>query len=315
MQSSKVTLLRDVVVPKKFYERIKTGSEVLDNVFGGDRLPGIMPGGQYLFTGTSGAGKSTFSLQLADALARAGLSVLYNLGEETKYQVKIAADRIKIGGNFPISEFDDVNELLIYVLENDIDVLFQDSLQSLTDALDPDMYGPKLWLHIGKKLLTLKDNDVTTFMVGHVTKGGEFAGKNELKHDVDAHVHMTLNKDNGNRILEFTKNRFGPAQMPYEFVLSADGLDLKQVAEGTTPEGTKRTMVRDEFVEAIKKLMVDGVKLSGYSHEELDELKKFNRSGGFMRGALRIAIKELEANGAKVVTGKINNREHSWVED
>lgn len=314
MESSKVTLLRDVKVPAKFYNRYSTGSPIMDQVFGGDQLPGIMPGGQYLFTGTSGAGKSTLGLQLADQLAESGRSVFYNIGEETKYQVKIAADRIKVKGNFPIGEIEDVNELLLYVLENGIDVLFQDSLQSLTDIEDEDAEGQKLWLRVGKKIMTLKEVDVTAFTIGHVTKGGVFAGRNELKHDMDAHVHMSLNKDNGNRIVEFTKNRFGPAQMPYEFVLSADGLDLKQVAEGTTVEGTKRTQRREDATEVVKQLLLSGMKLSGYSHETVDAIKKLNISGGYMRGLLGIVRKDLESEGHKVATVTIDRKEHIYVE-
>src|SRR5574343_442874 len=84
-----VELLRDIVVPRKFFNRMKLGVQVLDEMFGGPDMPGILPGSSHLMTGVPGAGKSTMCLQLADLFQKnAGRNVLYNIGEENRHMIK-----------------------------------------------------------------------------------------------------------------------------------------------------------------------------------------------------------------------------------
>jgi len=49
-------------------------------------------------------------------------------------------------------------------------------------------------------------------VIGQVTKAGQMAGSNDIKHLIDAHIHVSIEtKDEdlrGARILEATKNRF-----------------------------------------------------------------------------------------------------------
>lgn len=307
--------LKDVRVPPRFYQRHQTGFEVLDQVFGGDN-PGVLPGGAYLVTGTPGAGKSTLLLQMIDAFCRNGLRTLFNIGEESIYQVKMAADRIKVQGDFEISQFKDVNELIVYATDpdNPFDIIVQDSLQSLDDESLPQHMGDeRRWLSIGKKLIELsKDFVITSFIINHVTKDGVIRGKNELVHDADAHVHISISKESGNRVVQLLKNRFGPAQMPYEFVLNAGGIDLTKATEGV--EGSRANQRKERMFEVIEKLLLDGKKLSGYSHEEEPEIVELGISGGAMRAALRMVAKRLADRGLLVKTCVINRREHTYVE-
>lgn len=311
---NRVVKLKDVKVPNRFYQRHQTGFEVLDQVFGGDN-PGVLPGGAYLVTGMPGSGKSTLLLQMIDAWTRQGLRVVYNIGEESIYQVKMAADRIKVSGDFEVTQFKDATELIMYVTDplNPVDIVVQDSLQSLADETCPWTSDERRWLHIGKRLIEMsKDHIVTTFVINHVTKDGAIRGKNELVHDADAHVHISISKESGNRIVALMKNRFGPAQMPYEFVLNAGGIDLTRASEGV--EGTRANQRKEQMFEVIEKLLLDGKKLSGYSHEEEPEIVALGISGGAMRAALRMVSKKLGEKGFTVRTEHINRREHTYVE-
>ena len=308
----KVILLRDVIVPEKFFNKIKTTSAVLDQIFGGDEYPGILKGSCMLFTGVPGAGKSTMCLQLADLLTKQGHSVLYNIGEENEKMVKLAANRLKITGNFPISKFEEVDELVLYCRENAIEILFQDSLQSMRDG---QLDGNKLLKRVVSKFVQLsKDEDTTLFVVGHATKGGDFAGPARIKHDADAHIHLSLDPETGSRLFMLQKNRFGPALMPYHFNLTAEGIDFQQAETNAGDKGSKASERRDAAVEAITKLLLEGKKLSGYSHEEEPELIALGMSGGFMRAMLRISCNKLAAQGRTVGTCTINRREHNYVE-
>jgi len=313
-KNSKVEVLKDIIVPKKFYTRIDMGVAILNEVFGGQEMPGIMPGTTILFTGTPGAGKSTMALQLADLLSKnAGRNVLYNIGEENRYMIKMRADRLGLTGNFCLNQIEEVDELIKFCDDNGVEVLFQDSLQSLRDG---DLTGNAVLKSVVKKLQAWKEtSDVTMFIIGHVTKGGIFAGPNELKHDVDAHAHLKNNPDSGNRVFEIQKNRFGPACIPYEFSISAQGLDFQQMQPAGEDDvaaaaGSSRTADRRERIKTlIKEQLLAGEKISGYCFERLN----VDCSGGFWRGMLARACKEIQAEGKKIGETKIEGRLHMFV--
>lgn len=305
---SDVIMLRDVVVPDKFYNKIKTTSQVLDEIFGGPEFPGILKGSCTLFTGVPGAGKSTMCLQLAEYLTQQGHNVLYNIGEENEKMVKLAANRLKIAGNFLISKKEEIDDLVRYCIENQVEVLFQDSLQSMHDG---QIEGNKLLKRVVGKLVQLsKDDDVTIFLVGHATKGGDFAGPAKIKHDADAHIHMSLDPDTGGRVFMMQKNRFGPALQPWQFTISAEGIDFQQAE---APKGSKANDRKDEAMKVVRALLVEGRALSGYSHEEEPELIALGISGGFMRAVLRLACRQLQNDGYTIGTKTVNRREHNYV--
>ena len=308
-----IDILKDIVVPKKYYSRIDLGVPILNEVFGGTDMPGILPGATCLFTGTPGAGKSTMALQLADLLQKnAGRSVLYNIGEENRFMVKMRADRLGLTGNFCISQIEEIDELIEFCDATAVEILFQDSLQSLRDgAID----GHARLKSVVKKIQAWKEtSDTTVFIIGHVTKSGMFAGPNELKHDVDAHAHLKLSPETGNRVFELQKNRFGPAAIPYEFSISSAGLDFQQAppsSDGIDAPPTAKAAERRERIRGfIKEKLLAGEKISGYCFERLG----VDCSGGFWRGMLVAACKELALEGKRIGEVRIDGRSHSFVE-
>jgi predicted ATP-dependent serine protease len=319
--SGKVQCLRDIEVPQKYYDRITTGVPLLDEVYGGQETPGILLGSSILFTGFPGAGKSTMMLQLADLLSRhAGKKILFNVGEENEYMVKMRANRLDIDGNFNVSQFADTDELIAYAELNEYDILVQDSIQTLTNGEDS---GVKLIRNVGNKLVTFaKEKDVTVFIVGHITKGGEFAGPMTLKHAVDVHCHLGINKETMNRIFEMKKNRFGPGNLSYEFPMTHAGLDFRLIENPV--EAVKRVskaQKRDQFVEKAKELLLKGDKLSGYSHTDNGDLSTWIASewegacsGNWWREVLGLAQAELEKNNCSFTEETINRRKHVYLE-
>lgn len=305
----KVETLKDIVVPQKFYNRMRTGAQALDEIFGGTVTPGILRGTAALFTGMPGAGKSTMALQLADMLRKnTDLRVFYNVGEENKYMVKLAADRLGVEGDFKLGKIEEIDSLSQYCLEEKVDVLIVDSLQSMHDG---EAGGSKLLKAVTKKLISLsKDHDVTVIIIGHITKGGGFAGPQELVHDVDAHMHLQLNPEGGNRILEMRKNRFGPSLVPYEFALSANGLDFTPLQANEQGSGGKVVARREQTKALIKEKLVAGEKIGGYCFERLG----VECSGGFWRGMLKAAVDELKADGHIIGEVRIEGKAHSYLE-
>ncbi len=314
-----VVVLRDVVVPKKFYNRIKFGMPILDEVFGGAEMPGILPGSTVLFTGSPGAGKSTMCLQLADMLDLNGVGVFYNVGEESRVMVKLRADRLRLKQQFNVGHITEIDELLQRAEDDGVELLFIDSLQSLRDG---ELERSALLRSIGKKSQAWAHaRDVAVVLIGHITKGGGFAGPMELKHDLDAHAHLSLNKETGNRVFMLDKNRFGPAMIPYEFVLSANGLDFRVLEQdpGTVgADGSSTPSRRSGRREEIKGLILDrlkaGERISGYCFERF----KVECSGGFWRGMLAKAVGELKDEGYTMSVSRTgpggSGRTHDYVE-
>jgi len=78
------TSLQDIVVPEGLRNKLASGVDYIDSALGGE---GFTPSAVTLFTGEAGAGKTTMTLTLADQLARAGNTVVFNTGEESLLQV------------------------------------------------------------------------------------------------------------------------------------------------------------------------------------------------------------------------------------
>jgi predicted ATP-dependent serine protease len=321
--TDEVEVLKDIKVPEKFFNRIRMDVQVLDEIFGGQEMPGILAGTSILFTGMPGAGKSTAALQFGDLIQRnAGRNILYNIGEENKFMIKMRADRLGVDGNFGISMFEDVNDLIQFCRDSGVEVLFQDSLQSLRDREHIGTNPKALWKIIGKKLHKFaKDDDITVFIIGHITKGGDFAGPMEIKHDVDVHAHMKLNPETMARVFELTKNRFGPAGIPYEFNLSAKGLDFSKgvmVEPDSDEGGSVSTERREKIGSLIKELLLKGERLSGYCFSRFPDpitgKMGVDCSGGYWRTMVEKIKSALEAEGHIMNEVKINGRTHVYVE-
>lgn len=316
-RSAKPEMLSKIVVPKKFYKRIDLKSQVMNEIFGGVDMPGVLPGCTILFTGEPGAGKSTMALQLADLFQKAGMNVCYNAGEENIYMIKIRADRLKLTGAFMMTQYQDVDELLTYCEATDVEVLIQDSIQQLSSD---GLHGDRKLKSTVKKIQAYKDRtDMTVIEIGHSTKSGGFAGPQEIKHDVDVHAHLKLNKETGDRVFQLEKNRFGPAMIPYELSLSGAGLDLHEmkVAEKTEDDEDEESRTesksearRNEIKNLIKMKLLEGEKITAYCNDRF----AVECSGGMWRGMVLRAATELEREGYKIGEEKQNGRTATFVQ-
>ena len=69
-----------------------------------------------------------------------------------------------------------------------------------------------------------KTRNITTVMVGHVTKDGSIAGPRVLEHLVDVVLHFEGDRNSRFRMVRAMKNRFGPIDEVGCFDLSSDGI-------------------------------------------------------------------------------------------
>ena len=187
--------------------RTSTGFEELDRVLGG----GLVKGSLILLGGEPGIGKSTLILQICDKVKGEG-KVLYVSGEESAEQIKFRADRLGIN-----------NEDILFLGETDIDIVNQaiidinpklviiDSIQTMySDELSAAAGSVSQVREITSQIMRIcKSREITTIIIGHVTKDGNIAGPRVLEHMVDTVLYLEGERYFSYRILRGVKNRFG----------------------------------------------------------------------------------------------------------
>ena len=206
---------------KEFY-RTSTGFTEMDRVLGG----GLVKGSLVLLGGEPGIGKSTLILQLCDKVKGEG-KVLYVSGEESAEQIKLRADRLGIN-----------NENILFLGETDIDIVRQaiddvspklviiDSIQTMySDELSAAAGSVSQVREITSQVMRIcKSKDITTIIIGHVTKEGNIAGPRVLEHMVDSVLYLEGERYFSYRILRGVKNRFGSTNEIGMFEMKQEGM-------------------------------------------------------------------------------------------
>lgn len=208
-------------------KRVHTGLTELDRVLGG----GVVPGSLVLIGGDPGIGKSTLLLQVSGQLEQTGGQVLYVTGEESASQIKLRANRLHVQGKelfiYPETDMNAVSQM---VQQQKPDYLIIDSVQTMNIPDLSSAIGSVAQVRaVTSQLMTIaKQQGVTVFVVGHVTKGGAIAGPKILEHMLDTVLYFEGDLHHNYRILRSVKNRFGSTNEIGMFAMQDDG--LKEVA-------------------------------------------------------------------------------------
>lgn len=239
--------------------RLTSGYTELDRVLGG----GIVPGSLVLIGGDPGIGKSTLLLQTANRLAQSH-RVLYVCAEESGQQVKLRAQRLGVGtqakatarngrkrsANAQTDEpepapaalpaADNPSGAALYLLpEIDLDTILAelealqpqvaiiDSIQALYFSTLTSAPGSVAQVRECTSMLMqlAKRQNVSLFIVGHVTKEGAIAGPKVLEHLVDTVLYFEGDRFASHRLLRAVKNRFGATHEIGVFEMADQGLD------------------------------------------------------------------------------------------
>lgn len=194
----------DINVPDIFYRRMKTGLSDLDDIF----QNGILPGSAFTLTAKAGCGKTTFLLQLCEALSNNNYSVGYASGEENTFQLAFNCQRLNIR-NLQIANITDIDELC--KATEQFDALVVDSFQAISS--EEDLNSKELERRAVTSLVAAaKKNECAVFFVMHLTKAGVLKGGTLIPHTVDVNMEIVTDENAGDdnaRIIKFTKNRFG----------------------------------------------------------------------------------------------------------
>ena len=202
--------------------RTSTGFTELDRVLGG----GIVKGSLILVGGEPGIGKSTLILQLCDKIKGEG-KVLYVSGEESAEQIKLRADRLNIKNDDLLFLGEtDIDNIQTSILEINPKLVIIDSIQTMySDEITSAAGTVSQVREITARVMKIcKTNNITTIIIGHVTKEGNIAGPRVLEHMVDTVLYIEGERYFSYRILRSVKNRFGSTNEVGMFEMQNEGM-------------------------------------------------------------------------------------------
>ena len=220
-KKSKPQLISEVSMQNE--PRVKTGMAELNRVLGG----GVVDGSLVLIGGDPGIGKSTLLLQLSGQLAATQHEVLYVSGEESASQIKMRAERLHVNSEqFYLYPETDLGNIRAVIEELKPKYVIIDSVQTMQAPDIESAVGSVSQIReITAELMQIaKTNNITIFIVGHVTKGGAIAGPKILEHMVDTVLYFEGDLHHTYRILRAVKNRFGSTNELGIFEMQEGGL-------------------------------------------------------------------------------------------
>jgi DNA repair protein RadA/Sms len=210
-------------IPYSKEMRSGLGIDELDRVLGG----GFVRGSLVLLGGDPGIGKSTLMLQISDIMARAGKKILYVNGEESAYQVRMRSERLGIKGyGISVVTATQLESIIECADTHRPDLMVIDSIQTIYGLRLSSAPGSVAQVReCGSELMRYaKTKDVTTVLIGHVTKYGAIAGPKTLEHMVDVVLYFEGDGNQQYRIVRAIKNRFGSTNEIGVFEMTESGL-------------------------------------------------------------------------------------------
>ncbi len=218
---SEPVLYQDVKEFKK--PRIKVKIEEFNKVLGG----GVVIGSLVLIGGEPGIGKSTLLLQVSRDFAGQEEKVLYVSGEESLEQIKLRGDRLGVrGGKLYLLAETNLERILAQAQKIMPQILVLDSVQTIFSSKLASSPGTISQVReVANQVFRFaKSNQVSSFLIGHITKEGSLAGPKSLEHMVDVVLLFEGERDHSHRVLRALKNRFGPVSELAIFEMAASGL-------------------------------------------------------------------------------------------
>ncbi len=209
------------------FDRVKSGITEFDTVLGG----GIVRGSLVLLGGDPGIGKSTLLTQVAAHLAVTQPSpTLYVSAEESCSQVKMRCERLGLNSDNLLL----LNETCLEDIENSLGeskFVVIDSVQAIyTESLSSAAGSVGQVRECASRLMRIaKSQNITFFIIGHVTKEGALAGPKVLEHIMDTVLYFEGQQEDNFKLLRAVKNRFGSAQEVGVFEMTDEG--IKSVAD------------------------------------------------------------------------------------
>ena len=198
------------------FRPMRTGT-LMDEILSSDK--GLMPAVNMIICGGPGTGKSTIVLDMLARLAKTGKKVLFVSGEMDEIGHFKYCKRMPHFSTVPTlflkNYTETVRETLEYVFDQGYDVIAIDSIAEVIEMYK-DTYrttesAAELWFLSLQSTIKKGENKAkkyTSFInIQQVTKAGDFAGSNRLKHMTECMIHLERIKDTDSRKIYASKNR------------------------------------------------------------------------------------------------------------
>jgi len=228
-------------LPEDLAQRHTTGFAEFDRVLGG----GLVPGAVILLGGDPGVGKSTLLQQVSAHLSR-DLDVIYATGEESLRQIGQRSQRLGlVSPDLKLLADTALEHVLEQAAKSAAKTLVVDSIQTMSSSDLPSAPGSVAQLRecVGRLVQFAKQNEVSVFVIGHVTKEGAIAGPRVVEHMVDTVLYFESDPASRYTLIRSVKNRFGASGEMGVFAMTETGFKqvsnpsaifLSRVADGTT---------------------------------------------------------------------------------
>ncbi len=220
--------VNDAEIPEIFYSPKKVGIELLDNMF--SVYGGLIPSMAYMFTGSSGAGKTTISNYIMAGMSSkespAAFISLEMSKEQVKFQFegKVNFENTLIVDAIESKTVEGFQAILDEIETHNPSVVVLDSLQFATQILFGSPVNVRGQSKIADMLLKFaKKNLVPVVVIGQCGKNGDYIGPSFIKHALDGHLHATYDEKTKVRTISFKKNRFGSVGEYVAYRFEKDG--------------------------------------------------------------------------------------------
>jgi DNA repair protein RadA/Sms len=224
----------DLSFNDSLFQPFKTNREI-DVILSTDG--GLMPGTNMVLAGGPGSGKSTIALDILADLTMQGYKCLFVSGEMDEiahFKYCRRMPKFKCVSTLFLKNYaKNAKETLEYVFDEGYDVIAIDSIAEVIEMVKDNYRTTEgaaeswfLGLQDKNKKGQNKKKYYTTFInIQQVTKAGQFAGSNRLKHMTDAMGIIKRDSDTAERRLQFDKNRDGNTDQVVTFTIRPDFIE------------------------------------------------------------------------------------------
>jgi hypothetical protein len=220
----------DIQIPEILFHPTKTDTPELDNCF--SEMGGVVPSCVTMVTGTPGAGKTTLMAVMGSRLI-SPRPVVFLSYEMSDFQLKLQAKKIPGFAKMLLvtepfhKDLEKFEGFLEMLKELNPSMVIVDSLQKMAGVMSGSF--DKAQIYLAEKFTKFaKDTYIPVQLIGHVNKDGSYKGPTTILHEVDAHLHVSFDKEIGERIFKMGKNRFGGITDPYVFRINNTGVFIGQ---------------------------------------------------------------------------------------
>ena len=295
-----ISNIGSIEIEKEF--RTVTKFEEFDRVLGG----GLVKGEVVLITGSPGIGKSTLLLQILEEYSKLS-NVFYISGEESARQIKQRASRVNVNSSslYVLNETN-IEKIESVILRDKPKVVVIDSIQTLYSENVNSIPGSMTQIReTTLKIVELaKKNEISFYIVGHITKDGKLAGPKLLEHMVDAVLQIEGEENSYYRIIRSIKNRYGSTNEISIFDMKEDG-----IAEVKNPSEFFISDREEKNIGSIIVPIVEGSRVFLFEVQSLLNTPNFGLPKRIVEGYDRNRVEILSAVLSKSLKIDINSKD------